>query len=107
MYLRGILHGTSIYIDPAILGALKVLSGVHVQGHWNTNTQNLNMYNFTEKQIALLNALRQLLKAADACVMDPATRVVVMSSYDSIKGALVAEIGRTIIHNELNKETNG
>jgi hypothetical protein len=65
------------------------------------------MCNFTDKQLVLLGTLSQLLKAADACAMDPATRVVVMSSYDSIKGALVAEIGRTIVHNELNKETNG
>lgn len=67
----------------------------------------LAVYNFTEKQVALLGAIRELTKASNACAMDPATRTIVMTSADSIRGALIAEIGRTIVINELNKETNG
>ena len=65
------------------------------------------VYSFSPKQVALLDAVNSLVKAAEACNMDPATRTIVITSMDSIKGALIAEIGRAIVIAELNKDPHG
>ena len=63
------------------------------------------VYNFSTKQLILLDTLKALQVAIAYCKLDLATRLIVQSSYDSIKGCLVAEIGREIVMNEL-KDTD-
>lgn len=63
------------------------------------------MYNFTEKQIALLNAIKALNVSQKLWAHDPIGRSKIEVAKESVQALLVYNIGTSIVLNEINKET--
>lgn len=65
------------------------------------------VYSFTEKQVALLNAIKALNIAHKLWAYDGIAYGKIDAAKDSIQILLVNNIGTKIVQDGLNKETNG
>jgi hypothetical protein len=65
------------------------------------------VFNFTEKQLALLNAVKALNIAHKLWAYDGVAYGKIDDAKDSLQALLVNNIGTKIVQDGLNKETNG